>query len=358
MLGLIASKPLTAAGASPSTPSLTGADLVGLWLGNVRVPGHTEMWQFVPKVVHYQKNGTSVTVYVRNTVLFEKSGTFVVTTEGDNSTPATRQYKGHYDVTDMALTMAFEEIGPNGKRSAGTSFRYTLLRYNDKLQLGDSEQPAFGSLLERWSPRKGGFSYQGPSGQIRFDTDGGLRQSYQYAENGITHYADVYGHWRLVRPSSPHGDFQVRMEGVRDGADFKTITVPLEAVLGLSEEVKQTQDSPTVILYSYSLELIQVADTKPTRYVWAVQLDSSMGWLPEPAPVPPPTLYPSLVSPDLQQFISRLPRKTRLVYAPRGVGFGLTPKVVAPDDPEYGLKDFALFCKNKGVRFDLNYTRF
>lgn len=136
MLGLIASKPLTAAGAPPSAPPphppLTGADLVGLWSGNVRVPGHTEMWQFMPKIIYYQKSGTSVTVSLRNTVLFEKGGTFTVTTEGDNSTSIPRQYRGHYSVSKATLTMMFEKVvwgaAPYLTEPLNTSFHYTLSR--------------------------------------------------------------------------------------------------------------------------------------------------------------------------------------------------------------------------------------
>lgn len=351
-------------------PPLTKADLVGLWSGNVRVPGHTEIWQLLPKLIYYRKNGTSATVYLRNTVLFQKDGTFIVTTEGDTSTSSPLQYQGHYTVGSdggkTVLTMMFEKVvwgtTPHIPETLNSIFRYTLSRWSDELQLNAPEQAGFGTLLgpmaRDWQPRKGSPFYQGSSGPMQIEMDGGLTQTYHYIENGITHYADVYGSWRQVRPNGSHGDSLIRLEGVRDGAEFKTVTVPLQAIPGLSAEIKQLQASTTVILYSYSLELIQVADTKPTQYVWAIHLDSSAGWQPEPAPVPPPTLYPSLTSPDLRQLIGHLPRKTRLIYAPQWRGFGRTPAVIKPDDPEYGLKEFADFCKSKGVRFDLNYNRF
>lgn len=340
---------------------LTEADLVGLWSGDVRVPGHTDIWQMLPKFIYYANNDTYVTLFVNNTVLFEKDGAFVVTIEGESSAS---QYKGHYSLKDTTLTMAFNETPSNTDQStspSSTTFQYDLARWANELQLHDPKEIGFQSLLRplqmEWQPRKGSLIYQGPSGPMQLEMNGQLEQSYHYLDGGITHYADVSASWRLVHSDKPNAAPLIKLEGVRDGADFKTFTVSLEAIPGLPAQIKSLRTTPNVVMYDYVLERLEVADTNPKQYVWGLRFDSQAGGAIEKAFTPPLTFYRSLTSPELRQLISQLPPKTRIIYSPLMVRFiSVSPLVIANDPEQKLLDDFITICKSNGVQFYINHN--
>jgi hypothetical protein len=350
---------------SQTEAALTQKDIVGLWSGSVRIPGRTDIWQFLPKFVHYDENGTAVTIYLNNTVLFREDGTFKFTVE-DQDTAS--QYEGRYAVKDAVLTMTFPSTA-GSVTAAGNSpvtFRYPISRWNEELMLKDEKEVGFQTMLSPlamdWQPRKGSLVYQSPSGPMEFGITGTLDQSYHYDEKDITHYADVSASWHLVASASRQGEPLVKLEGVHDGADFKTLVVPLSAVSGLPKALKQIKAAPSVVGYFYTLQLLEIADTKPAQYVWAIHFDSQSGWELDAAPLPPPVLYPSLSSPELREYITHLPRGTLLSYAPRMRLFATPSRdITDPADPEYGLADFAHYCKTSSktqrIQFYLNYAR-
>ncbi len=348
--------------ASQTEAALTQKDIVGLWSGSVRMPGRTDIWQFLPKFVHYDENGTAVTIYLNNTVLFREDGTFKFTVE-DQTTAS--QYEGRYAIKDAVLTMTFPSTA-GGTTAAGNSsvtFRYPISRWNEELMLKDEKEVGFQTMLSPlamdWQPRKGSLVYQSPSGPMEVGITGTLDQSYHYDEKGITHYADVSASWHLVPSANRQGEPLVKLEGVHDGADFRTMTVPLNAVLGLPEALKQIKAAPSVVGYFYSLQLVEVADTKPAQYVWAIHFNSQSGWELDAALLPPPVLYPSLSSPYLRQWVTHLPLGTQLSYAPRmQLELSSESKKTDPNDPEYGINAFDDYCKTKGIQFYLNYNRF
>jgi len=103
----------------------------------------------------------------------------------------------------------------------------------------------------------------------------------------------------------------------------------------------------------YRLTEIHVADITPTRYVWVVY-DERGSILPEGEGA----VYESLNSPTLRQWVSHLPAGSKITTA---VGLNLNnPSLSAPkrpitNDPDEwgvpGLKEFARFCRGKGVGF-------
>lgn len=354
--------------AAPLPPSsqpeaaLTQKDIVGLWSGSVRMPERTDIWQFLPKFVHYDENGTAVTIYLNNTVLFREDGTFKFTVE-DQDTAS--QYEGHYAVKDAVLTMTFPSasLGTGAAGNSPTAFRYPISRWNQDLMLKDEKEIGFQTMLSPlamdWKPRKGSLVYQSPSGPMEFGITGTLNQSYHYDEKGITHYADVSASWHLVPSASLQSEPLAKLIGVHDGTAFMTKIVPLSAIPGLAADIKQIKASKTDAGYFYSLHLLEVADTKPTQYVWELDFDSQSGWEINPAPIPPPALYPSLKSPDLREAITYLPHGTQITYAPRmQLELSSESKKTDPNDPEYGINAFDDYCKTKGIQFYLNYNRF
>lgn len=103
----------------------------------------------------------------------------------------------------------------------------------------------------------------------------------------------------------------------------------------------------------YHLTALPLADSAPTRYVWVVY-DERGSIIPEGEGA----VYESLDSPTLRSWVSHLPAGTNITT---GVSLNLNnPVVPAPKksisrDPDEwgvpGLKDFAHFCRGKGMHF-------
>lgn len=349
--------------ASQPEATLAQKDIVGLWSGDVRVPGRVDLWQFLPRLVHYRDSGISVTIYLHNTVLFRRDGTFRVIIEGERTAS---QYEGHYNIGNSALTMTFSNsaLSANAAEgSTGYTFRYPLSRWSNELMLTDPKQAGFQTLLSPmaidWQPRKGSLVYQGPDGQVEIGISGDLSQQYHYEEDGVIHYAEVSAAWHLVPSQNLNHAPLVKLEGVRDGVNFKTVLVPINTIAGMASRIKQVQASKTTAGYFYSLKLLEVADAKPTRYVWQLQFEFQAGWEVNQAPLAPSILYPSLASPDLRQWIAHLPHGTAINYTPKQMfRFNPVDKAIDPSEPEHGIADFAHYCKVVGIDFGNSYSHY
>lgn len=98
----------------------------------------------------------------------------------------------------------------------------------------------------------------------------------------------------------------------------------------------------------YTLRFLQVSGPKPTEYVWLLQreTDPSAGSI-----EPNETVFRSLNSPVLREFVSRLPSGTSILHSPRMLP-GPDPTMKVGSDSEPGLQDFIQFCRRKGVGFN------
>ncbi len=364
------------ASASPQAASVTGADIVGLWAGSLREPGDTPDTMDTPPgplYSDYQHGGTLAHTTLYDTVVFGKKGDFVVTREQRNGT---YQQCGRYTVAGWVLTVTYQGYSP-AFGAAGGSYRYLLSRSGAGLTLTEDEVAAppakaadvvfsYPIMLNRLNADISGPVFRGPSGPAWLGGGGELSQPYHYRSGGIDHYAESEGSWRLVRPAAgSQATPVIRLNGLRDGATFEAVTVPLRTLPGLADEYCRFERTPDWYRYGYTLELLQVADREPRAYVWAVHFQDQSPLEPDPPPAAPAALFPGLASPALRQWVSGLPPGVVLSYAPMmRMGFlrplGAPPVTGPPDpnDPEAGLDDFGQFCRSKSVVFSLNEGRF
>ena len=115
----------------------------------------------------------------------------------------------------------------------------------------------------------------------------------------------------------------------------------------------------------YRLTEIHVADSTPKRYVWVVY-DESGSILPEGEGA----VYESLNSSTLRQWVSHLPAGSEITtdvwlnMSNLRISVQKRPITNVPDDPDEwadasgipGAKEFARFCRGKGVVFLITFV--
>lgn len=111
---------------------------------------------------------------------------------------------------------------------------------------------------------------------------------------------------------------------------------------------------------TYWLQSLRVADTEPEQHVWAVKdktgsiVSNGYG-----------TVYQSLASPSLRQWVGRQPAGTTITYT-LGLPQSFTVVRRGPDSPSPSqpaglpkppseVSDFGDFCRSKGLRFLMIY---
>jgi hypothetical protein len=98
----------------------------------------------------------------------------------------------------------------------------------------------------------------------------------------------------------------------------------------------------------YTLRFLQVSDTKPTEYVWLLQKMTT----PSDGDIEPEeTVFRSLKSPTLHEFVSHLPQGARIAHLPIMLP-GPHPTIEDRIDAEPGLQDFIKFCRSSKVDFE------
>jgi len=97
----------------------------------------------------------------------------------------------------------------------------------------------------------------------------------------------------------------------------------------------------------YTLRFLKISDTRPTEYVWLLQKQTTPS---EGAIEPNETVFRSLDSPILREFVSHLPMGARITHSPIMLP-GPDPTMKVGSDSEPGLQDFVSFCRSKKIDF-------
>jgi hypothetical protein len=98
----------------------------------------------------------------------------------------------------------------------------------------------------------------------------------------------------------------------------------------------------------YTLRFLQVSDTKPTEYVWLLQKTTAPS---EGAIEPNETVFRSLNSPILHEFVTHLTPGSRIMHSPIMLP-GPDPTQKVGSDSEPGLQDFIKFCRSSKIDFE------
>ena len=96
----------------------------------------------------------------------------------------------------------------------------------------------------------------------------------------------------------------------------------------------------------YTLRFLKVSDAKPTEHVWLLQKMTTPS---EGAIEPSETVFRSLKSPVLLNFISHLPLGTRIAHLPTTLPSRAPKTMVGSDEP--GLLDFVQLCRSMKIDF-------
>ena len=101
----------------------------------------------------------------------------------------------------------------------------------------------------------------------------------------------------------------------------------------------------------YQLQRIRIADTNPTEFVWQVRDETQTK---DPALLPPGEVFKSFTSPQLREWVSRLPAGSSILSF-----FFLGPirsnaDMLLPPALQSDLNDFQQYCNNKHV--NLSYV--
>ena len=98
----------------------------------------------------------------------------------------------------------------------------------------------------------------------------------------------------------------------------------------------------------YTLRFLEVSGTKPTEYVWLLQKMTTPS---EGAIEPNETVFRSLDSPILHEFVAHLPKGARIMHSAIMLP-GPDPTQKVGSDSEQGLQDFIKFCRSSKIDFE------